>query len=147
MMTRLAKLKALSPSERAVLLEALAALALAALVVAVVPFRRIASFVARRPRRAAPTPADRARIIAEVRWAVAAGARRAPWRQKCFEQGLAAQWLLRRRGIAAKLHYGVAKAADQGLAAHVWLRAEGDDIVGCENSAAFTELARFPAEA
>ena len=139
----LAKLKALSLSECALLARAMAALAVAALVIAVVSFRRIARFVAHRPVRPEPAGADRERIIGEVRWAVRACARRAPWRAKCFEQSLAALWLLRRRGIAANLHYGLAQRSGQGLAAHAWLRAGSDDVVGCEHSGEFTELARF----
>jgi hypothetical protein len=142
----LAKVKALSPMERALLVSAMAALAIAALVIVLVPFRWIAKMVSHGPARPAPSEADRARIIRAVRWAVQACARRVPWRAKCFEQSLAALWLLRRRGIAANLHYGVAQRTGQGLAAHVWLRAGPDDIVGCEYSSEFTELARFPAE-
>jgi hypothetical protein len=142
-MSMLAKLKALSPSESALLAGAMVTLGIAALAIAIVPFRRIARFVAQRPARPAPAMAERERIIAEVRWAVRTCARRAPWRAKCFEQSLAALWLLRRRGIAANLHYGVAQRTGQGLAAHAWLRAGADDVVGCEHSNEFIELARF----
>ncbi|QIK95130.1 lasso peptide biosynthesis B2 protein [Sphingomonas sp. HDW15A] len=44
-----------------------------------------------------------------IRRAVAAWGRRLPWRAKCFEQGLAAAWMLRRRGRAYDLHYGAAQ--------------------------------------
>ena len=142
----LTKLKALSSSERALLAAAMFAVAVAALVIAVVPFRHIAAYASRRPARPAPAGDDWVRMIGEVRWAVQACARRAPWRAKCFEQSLAALWLLRRRGIATTLHYGVAQRAGQGLAAHAWVRAGADEIVGCESSSEFTELARFPAE-
>ena len=42
-------------------------------------------------------------IRREVSWAVAAAARRVPWRAKCLEQGLAAQAMLRLRGLASVL--------------------------------------------
>jgi hypothetical protein len=76
---------------------------------------------------------------------VTACARRVPWRAKCFEQGLAAQWMLGRRRIFSTLHYGVAQGEDRGLIAHVWLSSGSLDVVGCENKDDFSELARFPA--
>jgi len=66
-----------------------------------------------------------------------------PWRAKCIEQGFAAQWMLRRRAVPAVLHYGVAKR-DGALAAHVWVRSGANDVIGCENSNEFSEVAQFP---
>lgn len=82
--------------------------------------------------------------IAQVRWAVRKCARHVPWRAKCFEQALAAQLMLRRRGVETALHYGVRRRPADGLEAHVWLRAGALDVVGCENADEFTEVARFP---
>ena len=75
---------------------------------------------------------------------MAASARRVPWRAKCIEQGFAAHWMLRRRAVNAVLHYGVAKR-DGRLLAHVWVRAGSNDVIGCENSSEFAEVAQFPA--
>jgi len=127
------------------LAEAMMVLAAAAFTVAFVPFRRTAAFACRTPTRACAVEAERTRRIGAVRWAVSAGARRAPWRAMCFEKGLAAQWMLRRRGVAATLHYGIAKRPD-GLAAHVWVLAGETEVVGCEIRDQYAELARFPAD-
>ncbi|MEO8113933.1 MAG: lasso peptide biosynthesis B2 protein, partial [Phenylobacterium sp.] len=83
-------------------------------------------------------------LAGRVRWAIVAVARRLPWRALCFEQGLAAHWMLRRRGTPATLHYGVAGSAEAGLKAHVWVRDGQRAIVGCELADRFTELAVFP---
>jgi len=139
-----ARLRALSPRHYALLAEATAALAVAAFVVAAIPFRRIAAFSGRSPPRGGPEGAAQRDLIRQVRWAVSAGARRAPWRAKCFEQGLAAQWMLRRRGVPVSLHYGVAQEEGR-LIAHVWGRTGSIDVIGCENKGDFSELARFPA--
>jgi hypothetical protein len=72
-------------------------------------------------------------------------ARRVPFRAKCFEQGLTAQWMLRRRGIASTLFYGIARDRDRALSAHVWVRAGAFDVVGCDNIADFATVAQFPA--
>ncbi len=69
---------------------------------------------------------------------------RMPFRAKCFEQGLAAVWLLRRRGVATTLHYGMARQEGK-LVAHVWVTVGERGLIGSENSEDFRELARFPA--
>ena len=132
----------LSAAERRLIAEATVALALAALAIALLPFRLVASL-------ARPCAQDQARLhereqaIRAVRWAVLACSRRVPWRAKCLEQAFAAQWLLRRRSVHAVIHYGIANRA-VGLAAHAWVRATPYDVVGCENADEFTELAQFP---
>lgn len=142
-MSPLARIRALSPRQGALLAEAMAVLAVSAFVVAAIPFRRIAGLAGRAPPRGGPEGEARRLLIRDVRWAVGASARRAPWRAKCFEQGLAAQWMLRRRGIPVSLHYGVAQAEGK-LTAHVWGRTGEIDVIGCENKGEFTEMARFP---
>ena len=126
--------------------EAILALALAALVVAALPFRRIALIASRSPTRAAPEEREQTQITHQISQAIRACSRRVPWRSQCFEQGLAAIWMLRRRGVAATLHFGVGQEQGAGLRAHVWVRRGRDDVVGCENSGEFAELARFPAD-
>lgn len=129
-----------SPAERRAVAEAFATLVAASLTVRFLPFRRIAAF-ARRPVTAAP-PADPAAAVALVAWAVGAAARRARFRAVCIERGLAAQSMLRRRGVATTLHYGVARR-DGDLTAHVWVRWGNCDVVGCAESADFREMAVF----
>ena len=142
MIASLARLGKSTSAERWLLIEAVAALAVASFLIALVPFRKVAS-LARLPEGVPPDPSEQLKRISAVRWAVAAGARRVPWRAKCIEQGFAAQWMLRRRAVPAVLHYGVAKR-DGHLVAHVWVRSGPNDVVGCENSSEFAEVARFP---
>lgn len=142
MIATFARLGKSTAAERRLLVEAVASLAVASFLIALVPFRKVAT-LARLPEGDAPGPSEQLREIAAVRWAVAASARRVPWRAKCIEQGFAAQWMLRRRAVPAVLHYGVAKR-DGELAAHVWVRSGPNDVIGCENSGEFAEVAQFP---
>lgn len=146
MIAFLTRLKLLSPIERKLVVEATLALAVAALAIALFPFRRIAAIAGRRPVGSPAAEGDCAQTVRQVRWAIGACARRVPWRAKCFEQGLAAQWMLRQRCVPATLHYGVARRDDRALVAHVWIKAGPIDVVGCEISGGFSELARFPAD-
>lgn len=127
--------------ERLLFAEALAALALASLAVALLPFRLVAAAAS---RGAARREAD-AETVDAVRRAVEAWARRVPWRAVCFQRGLAVHWMLRRRGLASLLHYGVGRGDDRALAAHVWVSAGGRDAIGGEGAGGYVCLATFPA--
>jgi hypothetical protein len=82
-------------------------------------------------------------FVARVAWAVKAVACRVPWRAVCFHQGIAAQQMLCRAGIAAELHYGVAKSLEKGLEAHVWVTANGQAVVGGKTLDRFAVLGIF----
>ena len=77
-----------------------------------------------------------------VRNAVLVVARYSPVRFLCFPQCLAASALLRRKGIASRLHYGVARA-DGKLVTHTWLEAEGEIVIGGEVAADYSTLAVY----
>jgi hypothetical protein len=82
-----------------------------------------------------------------VRWAVTSSARLLPWQPLCFPQALAAQWMLRRRGILSTLNYGAAPDAQKGIVAHAWV-CDGDfAVVGGEAAERVVLLASFPAKA
>jgi hypothetical protein len=141
----LARWRAREAEERAALVEALAMLALASALVRFAPFRRIAALASRPTTR---TPSEESeRTVARTAWAIRAAARRVPFRAMCIEQGLAAQLMLRRRGAASTLHYGVSRDPARGVAAHVWVTLAGRPVVGCEEATAFREVARFPPQA
>lgn len=139
----LVKLRGLSAGKCSLLSEAMLRLAIATLSLKILPFRRVVAFGSLPLQRLKTRESDEA-TIAGVGWAIQACARRVPWRAKCFDQGLAAAWMLQRRGIAATLHYGIARDEELRLVAHVWVRAKGQDVIGCEVEAKFTEIAQFP---
>lgn len=126
----------------AILAEAAFALAASSLAIALLPFRRIAQWLS-------------ASLPPETHWqnmaptavailAINAWARRLPWKTVCFQKGLALHWMLRRRGIASRLHYGVDRHAEQGLRAHVWVSVDGEIVMGGDVAHEFVCLAVFP---
>lgn len=125
----------------ALIAEALAALAVASVLIRLFSFNRIAALAAQSPRRDAQIPVAKADSIG---WAVAGWARRVPWHAMCFQQGLAAQLMLRRRGYQVALYYGARRDSNDQLVAHVWVRSGQIDVVGCEGSEAYGLLAVFP---
>lgn len=124
------------------LAEALAALALASLAIALLPFRRVAAFASPPGRGAERVDPE---IVRRARSAVTGWSRRVPWRTVCFQKGLALHWMLRRRGIRSVLLYGARREGD-GLAAHVWVDVDGETVIGGEEAPNFACLARFPPE-
>jgi hypothetical protein len=138
------KLWRLSWSDRLMLLEAIFWLALAALAIAVLPFAHIGRLALFPVCGQAPPQQRRLAESRRVRWAVVASARRVPWRAMCFQQGLAAQFMLRRRGIPSVLSYGVALDKRRGLSAHVWVRDRNVDVIGGEIASRYAVLATFP---
>lgn len=128
------------PAPLWLLAEAGAAVIAASLMVRLVPFRTLA---ARLTQGSNARPQAEPETAYWLRRAILAWARRLPWRALCFEQGLAAHILLRRRGLASILHYGAA-TFDGELKAHVWVTSGDTPVVGCENREDYGLLARFP---
>lgn len=84
----------------------------------------------------------------QIGHAVQRAARHLPFNLQCLPQALAAQWMLRRRGIASTLHFGMAKdpGGERAMLAHAWLTVSGLGVVGIAASRGFTEVARFSRE-
>jgi len=134
----------LSWQDRLLLLEAVLSLAVAGFVLAVLPFRRVGILAARPTRRPNPSPDERLVSVSRIRWAVLTTARGVPWRALCFQQGLAAQLMLRRRAVPSVLYYGAAQDELSGLITHVWVRDGDVDVIGGEIAHRFAVLAMFP---
>src|SRR5690349_10638673 len=129
----------LSNERRRLLVRAVCSLAGASIALTLLPFRRAIVFggVALARQRGQ-------RQTADYVWAVQAAATRVPWRAMCIEQGLALQRLMRRGGIAARLHYGVRLDESGGaLQAHVWVTVDEIAVIGGGESG-FAEVASYP---
>ena len=138
------RLKELPWPDRLLLAETVVTLAAASFAIRALPFRKVVGALGRRPLK---PEADQAKTLGEIArtgWAIEACARLLPWRIVCFQKGLAMQWMLRRRRIAALLHYGIAQDEQRGLTAHVWVTHRGEDIMGGEEASGYTCLATFP---
>jgi hypothetical protein len=135
------------PSARKRLLcEALASLAAARIVMACIPFRRIAAWLGMSGAESsvAATP-EETRMAELVGWAVEVMGRRVPWDGRCLARALAATSMLRRRGVEGTVSFGACERESGGFDAHAWLRV-GSIIVtggpGYERFKTFTTFAR-----
>lgn len=123
------------------LVEAGTALIAASAMVRLLPFRRAIRSGSIQLGRRGRDPTE----LRALCWSVERVAGTLPWRPLCFEQGLAAQAMLRRRGLDALLHYGMGKPGSGELAAHVWVSVDGKVVMGGESAEEFAEVASFPA--
>ena len=136
---------------RALLVEAVGCLLLARLALIFIPFpklaRRLGAFVppsdARALRARDAGPRDHMRLAEEIGWAVTRAARYVPFNAVCLPQAMAAQVMLKRRGVGSVMHFGAAKGQDKPIDAHAWLDAAGVEVTGYPVAAGFTEIACF----
>lgn len=133
------------PKDIALLVEAVWFVSLASLATKWLPFRWITAYASRRARTSSLDPAGRAHLASRVSWAVRAASRRSALRAVCLEQGLAAQAMLRRRGVSATLYYGAATDHPHAVKAHVWVKDGEIDVIGTEVASQYAIVGRFPA--
>lgn len=138
------KLKASGASGIFLLIEAILLLIVARAAIRVWKFEKIAALASARAsgRSVRPSkPGDLQRCA----WAIAASAKRSPFRALCFERGIAATWMLRRRGYDPTLYYGL-KLRDgaEGLRGHVWVLQDGYGITGAGLAGQYQVMASFP---
>lgn len=72
---------------------------------------------------------DEARVAREIGWAVRSVAPFMPFRSVCLQQAMAAQAMLRRRGIASDMYFGVRQGV-RPMETHAWLHAAGVRVTG-----------------
>ncbi len=128
---------------RALLAEAALCVGAAVAATRVLPFRRIAAFCSVERRAGVCASAHREQTIRGVARSVEVVARHLPLRAECLQQALAAQYMLRRRGIATVLTLGVRRNGDQELQAHAWLT-DGTTLVIGGPAESFSSIAAFP---
>ena len=132
---------------RLVLAEAAVYLIAARLALALFSFQQLTWFFARRARQPELSGAARRRMIKEVRRAIFQIRRSGPLQTTCFHRAIAAQAMLRRRGVSATLYYGAATLPGSGLVAHAWVQDGAEGVVGHLTAQRdhYHVLARYPA--
>jgi transglutaminase superfamily protein len=132
-----------SPADRRRALEAGVELTRASLELAMIRSTRTVELLGapRTVEGTEPMAVARQHEAEQVGRVVTAVARRLPWHPTCLRQALAVQRMLRRRGIASRLHLGVAGAGVN--AAHAWVTVDGRPVVGRRGIERFVPIAAF----
>ena len=83
-------------------------------------------------------------VLLRVPAAIRRVSARAPFRCVCFHRAIAAYCMLRRRGLPAQVHYGVARDEQGRTKAHVWVTCAGATVMGGgADREGYTEIASF----
>jgi hypothetical protein len=88
-------------------------------------YSRLRGWLGRVARVRTGTPSS----VAEVTWAVGVAGRRISG-TTCLAEALAADTMLRRRGYASEIRFGVRPPSGGALAAHAWVEHEGAVVFG-----------------
>lgn len=121
--------------------EAALAFAAAAIILFWLPAGTLARLLRRHDAAAADGVADlrEARLVASTIRRLAC---RLPGRPRCLAQAVAAHFMLRRRGIAHRVRFGVTKAAG-AVRAHAWVTVRGVALLGGAEAPQFRPIAGF----
>jgi hypothetical protein len=134
----------ISRGRRGRLWEALVALAIARVAMAILPFRRIAAWLGT-PGTESPATAtaEDIRVAKEIGWAVDVLGRRVPWDGRCLARALAATGMLRRRGLEGTVIFGARWSESSCLDAHAWLRLGSLIVTGEPSHEGFKTFTTF----
>lgn len=131
----------MSRRERLLRAEAAVYLIVAKLALELVPFRWLVHVFERELRAPELHGAARGAARREVRRAVHHVA--LPLRMACFPKAIAAQAMLRRRGVPTTLYWGAARLPGEGLSGHAWLQDGEAGVVGSHAAVPYTALRSF----
>jgi len=149
-MSKLGRFVRLDGADQRLLLRAACWLAVARLLIASVPFRRLSAWLA---TESAPDciepepelgPEPEQELLRRIGRAVATAARHVPWRADCFPQAIAARMLLRRHGLPSTIHIGVTRDEGKGLSGHAWLTCGKTVVTGEMDLDRYAVLHRLP---
>ena len=122
-------------------IEAALALALARVALGVLPFRVVMWGLGL--RMDADTMGSEVQAAGEARavgQAVARAARKVPFRAVCLQQALAASMMLRRRNLAVRVYFGMARTAEGATLAHAWCLCGETAVTGMGEAGNFTPV-------
>ena len=143
-LSQLCRFARLPGDEKLLLLEAALLMAPARLAVLWLPFRMIAPLLGRQRCESPLEVAPRQELTAQrIGAAIATIGRHCFWRSTCLVQAVAAQLMLKRRGIPGTLYLGTARDTENNLLAHAWTRCGREILTGASGRERFTVVASF----
>lgn len=71
-----------------------------------------------------------------------------PWKSKCLDQAIAAQRMLKRRGLPTTCYFGVVKSENhEKMNAHAWIRSGKEWIAGYQPNIPYTIVGVYSTDA
>jgi hypothetical protein len=91
-----------------------------------------------------PVPAQLDQLSRDIGWAIGTAAARVPWRSVCLPQAIAAQHMLRRRGISGRAVVGARRSeSEKPIDLHVWVVVGGRVVVGGSGHTTFAPVVAY----
>src|SRR5262249_25249637 len=134
---KLKTLLSMHGADRLLVCEAMAILALARLIVLIVPFRYM-PWLGRTPE----ANFFDEELLLRVRKALTMCAQYVPWNAESLSQAMAGKTMLARRGCGSTLHLGATIDMSGKLVAHAWLLYRGEVVIGATGIPDMSALAR-----
>jgi len=131
----------LDGADKWLLLRATAWLAIARVMLVVMPFRDLSARLSATSNSTQIEPDQD--LLQRIGYAVSAAANNVPWRSDCFPQTIAARMLLKRSGYTSTIHFGVDRVDEDELEGHAWLTCGEIVVVGGEDLDRYTEMHRL----
>lgn len=135
---KLQKFRRLDSADKWLLVHATLWLALASIMLLVLPFRWLAKRLSAMDGSGGLSPDPD--LLDRIGIAVRTAAGNVPWRSDCFSQSIAGQKLLKHHGYRGTIHLGVERSGKEKLAGHAWLTCNGTMITGGEDAGRYTEM-------
>ena len=120
------------------LLRAAGWLAIARIMLVVMPFRRLAARLSSESGSSHTEPDQE--MLQRISYTVSAAANNVPWRSDCFPQTIAARMLLKRYGYASIIHLGVELVGEDALSGHAWLTCGETVVTGAAELDRYTQV-------
>src|SRR5664279_1631299 len=124
------RIRRLSVKRLGLIVEAAFFLLLARLALKLLPFHLLIWYFNRPTKQPDVIGPERGQLRMEVRSAIERVAGYLPGPTVCFPRGIAAQSMLRRRGVGTTLYCGAATLPELGLTSHVWVKDGEEGVVG-----------------
>jgi hypothetical protein len=140
---KLAKFRALSGADKWMLLHAIVWLALARLLLLLLPFRQLAAKFSGEQGSVAEDPDPE--LLERISYAVRTAAANVPWRSDCFPQSISGWMLLKHFGYRSTIRLGVERKGDAELVGHAWLTCGDFVVTGGEGRGRYAEIHRLGA--
>ena len=124
------------------LLRAAGWLAIARIMLVVMPFRRLAARLSSESGSSHTEPDQE--MLQRISYTVSAAANNVPWRSDCFPQTIAARMLLKRYGYTSTIHFGIDRVGEDRLEGHAWLTCGETVVTGGGELDRYTEIYSIP---
>ncbi len=131
----------LDGADKWLLLRAIAWLAIARIMLTVMPFRYLSARLSAKTN--SPQIEPDPDLLQRITDAVSAAANNVPWRSDCFPQTIAARMLLKSYGLASTIHFGVDRVGEDVLEGHAWLTCGETVVTGAAELDRYAEVHRL----